>query len=172
MSTSRLLLPVLLCVCLNAATQSLKKYPVANTGCSVYMFCDPKRFTADIDDDSSNVYTSECFVGEVKYGVMLIELRKPIASIAKAEDELLERLDFLKADFSVTDSAGYGRGHRLNQNENTRGVIDYWKDSEGNNWKIKAWTDLKFVAILYALSKTELPEQRVSVFLEGIRFKE
>ena len=89
-----------------------------------------------------------------------------------AEQELIERLDFMKADFSVTDSAGYGRGLQLSNNSNTRGVVDYWKDSESNHWKIKAWTDGKFIAILYALSKTELPEQKVNVFLEGIRFKE
>lgn len=168
----RLLLPALLFLGIITRAQSLKKYPIANTGCSVYMFCDPKRFTADIDDaDSSDVYTSECYNGEVKYGVMCIRLRKPI-NMNNAEQELTERLDFLKADFSVTDSAGYGRGHQLSNNANTRGVLDYWKDSESNQWKIKAWTDGKFIAILYALSKTALPEQKVNLFLEGIRFKE
>ena len=168
----RLLLPTLLLVSFLASAQSLKKYPISNTGCSVYMFCDPKRFTVDIDDaDSSDVYTSECFTGEIKYGVMCIKLRTPVMDMKKAEQEMIERLDFLKADFSVTDSTGYGRGHRLNNNENTRGVIDYWKDSEGNNWKVKAWTDGKFIAVLYAVNKGELPEQKVNVFLEGIRFK-
>jgi hypothetical protein len=166
------LLPLMLFAGLGSHAQSLKKYPVSNTGCSVYMFCDPKRFIADIDDaDSSNVYTSECFNGDVKYGVMCIQLRKPI-NLNNAESELIERLDFMKADFSVTDSAGYGRGLQLSNNPNTRGVLDYWKDSESNHWKIKAWTDGKFIAILYAVGKTELPEQKVNVFLEGIRFKE
>ncbi|HEX2628604.1 MAG TPA: hypothetical protein VHM26_06330 [Chitinophagaceae bacterium] len=168
----RVLFPALLFLGLYSPAQSLKKYPVSNTGCSVYMFCDPKRFTVDIDDaDSSNVYTSECYNGEVKYGVMCIQLRIPI-TMSNAEQELIERLDFMKADFSVTDSAGYGRGLQLNNNPNTRGVLDYWKDSESNHWKIKAWTDGTFIAILYAVSKTELPEQKVNVFLEGIRFKE
>ena len=72
----------------------------------------------------------------------------------------------------ITKSAGYGKGHRLKDNENTRGVIDYWEDNDKNNWKVKGWTDGKFICVLYAYSSKELPEQKVNVFLDGFRLPE
>src|SRR5436189_56465 len=57
----------------------------------------------------------------------------------------------------------------LNSNENTRGIVDYWKDKENNNWKVKAWTDGKFIAVLYAYTKTEVPD-KADVFLNSLRF--
>jgi hypothetical protein len=133
------------------------------------MYCDPKKFDFDYSEDSSKVYTGECISSEVNYGVICIKLLVPVTDLGKAEELMTSYLDFLKADFHVKDSAGYGRGHFLNKNEQTRGIIDYWKDTEEQNWKIKAWTDGKFIGVLYAHSKKELPESKVNVFLEGFR---
>ena len=79
-------------------------------------------------------------------------------------------LRFIKSNLNITEAVGYGTGHRLNNNEKTRGVLDYWKDSDKNNWKIKAWTDGKFFGVLYGYSLKELPEAKLNVFLEGFRF--
>jgi hypothetical protein len=46
-------------------------------------------------------------------------------------------------------------------------VIDYWTVRK-NNWKVKGWTDGKFIAVLYAIPK-ELPESKVNVFLDGLQ---
>ena len=88
-----------------------------------------------------------------------------------AEDLVISYLDYLKVSFEISNAAGYGKGHRMNDNENARGIIDYWQDKEKANWKIKAWTDGKFIAVMYAKSKKELPETKVEVFLNGFRFQ-
>ena len=150
--------------------QSLKKYPISNSGCSLYLYCDPKKFDFDYSEDSSKVYTGECISNEVNYGVICIQLLKPVDDLNAAEELMISYLDFLKADFNVRTAAGYGKGHRLNQDENTRGIIDYWKDGEQQNWKIKAWTNGKFIGVLYAHSLKELSESRVSTFLDSFRF--
>ena len=98
-----------------------------------------------------------------------IKLLYPVSDLAAAEDLMVSYIDFLKADFHVKQAGGYGRGHHLNNNENTRGVIDYWKDTENNNWKIKGWTDGKYIGVLYANSKKDLPESKVNVFLDSFR---
>jgi hypothetical protein len=163
-----LTLSVLLIQSLNA--QSLKKYPISNSGCSLYLYCDPKKFDFDYSEDSSKVYTGECFNNDVIYGVICIQLLRPITDLEAAEEMMISYLDFLKADFSVRTAAGYGKGHRLNQDESTRGIIDYWKDGEERNWKIKAWTNGKYIGVLYANSAKELAEAKVNVFLDGFRF--
>ena len=132
---------------LNSLSQSLKKYPVSNSGCSLYMYCPPK-FDFDYSQDSSKVWTAECEVAEVSYGIICIKLFSPIDSLNAAEEMMISYLDFLKADFHVKESVGYGKGHILNKNPKTKGVLDYWKDTEGNNWKVKGWTDGKFIGVL------------------------
>jgi hypothetical protein len=150
--------------------QSLKKYAISNSGCSVYTLCDPGRFDVDYSQDSSKVYTAECVKDEVHYGIICVKLLNPAVDLNTAEELVVSYLDYLKVDFEIASSAGYGKGHRLNSNENTRGILDYWKDKENVNWKVKAWTDSKFIVVLYANSKKELPETKADVFLNGLRF--
>ncbi len=149
--------------------QSLKKVTISSSGCSVYTFCDFK-FEKDYSQDSSLVYVGECAKDEVTYGVICVKLMQPADDLDRSEESLINYLDYLKSSFKITKSAGYGRGHRLVNNENTRGVIDYWEDSDKNNWKIKGWTDGKFIGVLYGYSAKELNETKLNAFLEGFRF--
>lgn len=163
-----LLLGLIICFSSTHA-QKLKKYPVSNSGATVHMYCDPGKFNFDYSQDSSKVYTAECETAGITYGVICIRLLNPIEGLPEAEEMMISYLDFLKADFHVKKSAGYGKGHVLNKNINTRGIIDYWTDTEEQQWKVKAWTDGKFIGVLFAHSKIELPESKVNVFLDSFR---
>ncbi|HMK26164.1 MAG TPA: hypothetical protein VK483_09050 [Chitinophagaceae bacterium] len=149
--------------------QSFKKVPIGNSGCSVYTFCEFK-FEKQYSEDSSVIYVGECVNDNVNYGVICVKLLQPADDPDRAEESMIGYLDYLKTSFNIVKSAGYGKGHRLSGYQNTRGVIDYWEDTDKNNWKIKAWTDGKFIAVLYGYSAKELNETKVNVFLEGFRF--
>lgn len=151
--------------------QGLKKIPISHSGCSLYTYCEMK-FDESKSQDSSTVFAGECVKEEVTYGTICVRLINTSQDLTMAEDLLIAYLDHLKQSFAITKAAGYGKGHRLNKNADTRGILDYWEDKEKNNWKVKAWTDGKFIGVLYAFSKKELTEQRVNVFLEGFRFAE
>lgn len=151
-----------------AFSQSLKKIPIGKSGCDAYTFCEIK-FEETKSQDSSTVYTGECVKEGVTYGVICVKLLTPLDNLSMGEDLLIAYLDYLKAGFSITKSAGYGRGHHLNNNENTRGILDYWEDEEKNNWKIKGWTDGKFIGVMYTYSQKELPETKINLFLDGFR---
>jgi hypothetical protein len=154
---------------LNAqAPATFKKHSISNSGCAVYNYCEPK-YKLDYSTDSSRVFTGECVNGDFTYGVICIRLLNPVTDLAMAEDLMIAYSDFLKNSFSITKAAGYGKGHRLNNNENTRGIIDYWEDAENDKWKIKAWTDGKFIGFMYVYGKKELPESKVNVFLDSFR---
>ena len=163
-----LLLVFSLCFLFSPA-QGLKKVSISNTGCSLYTFC-PFQFEKQYSEDSSLLYVSECAKDEVSYGVICVKLVQPANDLDRAEESMISYLDYLKSSFKILKSAGYGRGHRLNNNENTRGVIDYWEDADKNNWKIKAWTYGKFIGVLYGYSAKELNETKLNIFLEGFRF--
>jgi hypothetical protein len=149
--------------------QRLAKYAVSNTGCSVYMFCDPGEFKLELSDDSSKIYTAECVNDGVTYGVICIKLRVPNVDLDAAENVVIAYLDYLKTSFKIQKSAGYGKGNRLNNNENTRGVTDYWQDADSQNWKIKGWTNGSYIGVVYINSKTELNETKSNVFLNSFR---
>jgi hypothetical protein len=149
--------------------QNLRKYPISNSTCSLYSYCESK-YDVDYSEDSSKVYTGECTSGDVTYGVICIKLLRPVDDLNAAEELMIQYVDYLKVSFDIKKAAGYGKGHRLNSNENTRGIIDYWEDKSLDKWKIKSWTDGKYIGFLYAYSKKELPENKVNLFLEGFRF--
>lgn len=160
---------ILASITIAVSAQSLKKYPVSNSGCLVYLFCEP-TFDQAYSQDSSNVYTAECVKDSVSYGVICIKLFKAVDDISQAEDLVVSYLDYLKTTFEIAHAIGYGKGNRLNGNENTRGVIDYWEDKDHNNWKVKAWTNGKFVGVMYAYSLKKLPETKVDAMLNSFRF--
>ncbi|MBK8608763.1 MAG: hypothetical protein IPL84_02105 [Chitinophagaceae bacterium] len=161
---------LVLCVSLSYS-QSLKKYAISNSGCSVYSFCDPGTFDMTYSEDSAKVFTSECKGEEAYYGIICIELKEPINDLSIAEEVLVSYLNYLKSAFKIKTAAGYGKGHKLRDKENTRGVLDYWNDEEKNNWKVKGWTDGNFITVLYAYSQKDLPETKVNAFLDGLLFK-
>ncbi|HRA10552.1 MAG TPA: hypothetical protein PKX31_02715 [Chitinophagaceae bacterium] len=162
------LLILFLFMAVSSQAQTLKKYPISSSGCSFYNYCESK-FKLDYSSDSSKVYTGECTVEDITYGTICVLLLNPVTDLVAAEDLLIAYVDYLKSSFSIKKSAGYGKGHRLNNNENTRGILDYWEDGEGDKWKIKAWTDGKYIGFMYAYSSKNLPEAKINVFLEGFR---
>lgn len=165
-----LLAAMLLLAGFGVTAQSLKKYPIEKTGCSVFMFCDPGKFELSMSPDSSKVYVAECTHENVYYDVICVGMKESITKADEAEGVLVQYLDYLKSSFGITSAAGYGKGHRLRGNEQTRGVLDYWKDDKGNNIKVKGWTNGRFIAVAMAITEKEIPEPKVNAFLDGFVF--
>jgi hypothetical protein len=151
--------------------QALKKYPISTSGCAAYFFCDPGTFTLEKSPDSSEVYTGECKVDGNAYGVICVKFSKPIKNLQDAEDVLIKYLDYLKGTLNIVSAVGYGKGHRLKDREDTRGVIDYWKDKDGINWKINGWTNGNFIGVMYVYTNGEVPETKANIFLNSLLFK-
>lgn len=153
--------------------QTLKKVLIQNTGnstgCSVYCYCN-LTFDNNYSQDSSVVFTAECSKDSLSYGVICVKLREASSSLDNAEDLLATYLDYLKTSFSIQKAVGYGKGNQLRNNTNTRGITDYWEDNEKNSWKVKGWTDKKYIVVLYAYSNRNLPETKVDVFLNSLSF--
>lgn len=159
-----------LLIALSTRAQSLKKYPISNSGCSAYFFCDPDTFGHTKSPDSSDVYTGECKTDDQAYGIICVKLKEKITDLQQSEDVMVQYLDFLKTELKITKAVGYGKGHRLKNNEATRGIIDYWEDQEKDNWKIKAWTNGAYIAVMYVYSQKDLVETKANLYFEGLRF--
>ena len=151
-------------------SQALKKYAIGSTGCTVNAYCEP-TFGITYSEDSAKVYTSECGMNKIYYMVICIELKQTIVPVSKAESALITYVNQLKTQFKIISSTGFSKGNKLKGRENTRGIIEYWKDNEQFKWKIKGWTDGRFITVLLTYSEKELPETTVNPFLDGLLFK-
>ncbi len=166
----KLCLFLLLQICFSTSfSQYLKKYDIGNSGCSVYLYCNPGDYQLSYSEDSSEVYTSECINDSTHYGVICVKLKESVSDMTTAENLLISYMDFLKTSFKITSAVGYGKGSHLADREDIRGIVDYWTDNENNNWKVHGWTDGNFIGILYGYSSGDLPESKVNVFLESFR---
>ena len=61
----------------------------------------------------------------------------------------------------------------MSSNEKATGVIDYWKDKDGAEWKIKSWTDGNYIGFMYVYKDGELGSDsstKIDVFLDGFCF--
>ncbi|MBX2904400.1 MAG: hypothetical protein KF744_00075 [Taibaiella sp.] len=172
MIRSIFLILALCCVGVNASYgQLLRKYPVGKSGCTVRMFCDPGSFELSMSPDSSAVYTGECKRDSVIYDVICVRMKDRIDSLGDAEAILLQYLDYLKNSFGVSESAGYGKGHYLKGKEkSTRGLLDYWRDKDGMNIKVKGWTDGRYISVHLVISALPIKEEQAELFLNGIEF--
>ena len=161
----------LLFICTNAAFgQTLKKYAIANSGCSAMFACNPGKFETSTSPDSSVVYTGECTSAGATYDLICVKLKESAPNPDIAEQVLEQYLDYLKSSYEVTEAAGYTKGLRLQKKETTRGILDSWKDKDNNYIKVKGWTNGRFIAVLMAISQKELPAAKINPFLDGIVF--
>ena len=151
--------------------QALKKYPVGKSGCQVSMYCNPGKFELSMSPDSSAVYTGECKAGDVTYDIICVKMKEKIDSLDDAEAVLVQYLDYLKSSFDVPEAAGYSRGHRLKgQEKRSRGVLDYWKDKEGANIKVKGWTNGRYISVHLVIAPGKIDDAKANPFLDGIVF--
>lgn len=154
---------------LSSHSQGIKKYPVGNSGCSLYMFCNPGKFDLSYSDDSAKVYTGQCSADNFIYGVICVNLKETVEDINDAEKLLASYLGFLKQQFKIKDATGYGMGSRLKEREDTRGIIDYWDGEDKSKWAIQGWTDGKYIAVLYVKGNEQPDLNKQKVFFNGFR---
>lgn len=162
------------CACIGLVNaQGIKKYDINDSGCKAYFFCDPGNASKSYSEDSSEIYTMECITDNLHYGLICVKYSSAVLPIQEPEALMIQYVDYLKQQFNIKESTGYGKGHTMSSNVNATGIIDYWKDNVGGEWKIKAWTDGRFIGFMYVYGDGELSSDKttkIDVFLDGFRF--
>jgi hypothetical protein len=151
-------------------SQQLKRYPVGQSGCTALFYCDPGAFEHTKSKESSDVYTGKCTAGDMGYGIVCFALKKPLKHIENGDEMLTAYLDKQKKALGIISATGYAKGQRLKSNQDTRGILDYWKTKNGDTWKVECWTDGRYVAFMYASSKTIPHAFKADAFLGGLTF--
>jgi hypothetical protein len=148
-----------------------QKYPVLETGCSYYL-PDSVDFETSYSEDSSVVITGEVMFGDYFFSTITVKFSEDMEATPDDLPVMLESyMNFLMGSFDIVESAGIGWGHTLESNPDAIGAIDYWVDSEGTQFAVKAWCDEDFMAILFLYGYEEYPYFNAQqMFLDGFRF--
>jgi hypothetical protein len=155
-----------------AQVPRFSKYPINQTGHFAYFPADPGEFAVSKSDDGADVYTAEVELDSSFYGMIVVDFVPGTmdgSSKENMEELLIGYLDYLQTQFMIASAAGYGKGHTLESNLNAVGVIDYWEDETGFEYKVKAWADTKTLAVLYIGGKEPIFNVQ-EMYLNGFRF--
>ena len=160
--------------CFGQSTPKFQKDAISTSGCYAYFPGPPKNYNASFSQDSSIVYTGSVDFDGYTFGTITVKFaRKTGENKEEIENLLISYLDYLKTFFNITEAVGYGKGHLLESNPEALGIIDYWKDKDGNQLNVKGWIDHYNLGFMYILGKTDYPNINVvQLFQDGFRFPE
>jgi hypothetical protein len=156
-----------------APAPRIEKQAIGECGCSAYA---PPGLTFEPPSkspDGADVWTGSTFVDGWEFGVIAVKF----ADAGFGADVDLEALaegymEYLKGTLEITSAAGFGRGHTLESNPAAKGIIDFWKDAEGDEFAVKSWIDQKRLAVLFVAGPGAYPVPTVQqLFLDGFRFE-
>ncbi|MBK7029929.1 MAG: hypothetical protein IPH45_12270 [Bacteroidales bacterium] len=130
----------------------------------------PEKRRESFSPDSSKVYTLESLdeAGNT-FSIIVVDLAVELPG-EEVENILISYLDYLKEQFGVLSSAGYGKGHKLDTHASAKGINDFWSSQE-DDISVKAWGDPNFLAVMMVFSeKGKDVTSRSQAFFNGFRF--
>jgi hypothetical protein len=118
---------------------TINKFQVGESGCSVYLPAENVNWEKSVSEDGSEVYTGEISKDNFNYFVIAVKFLQPFIDAASKdlEDLLISYMDYLKEQFEISGSAGYGKGHPVEGHDISAGVIDFWESEDGTQWSVK-----------------------------------
>lgn len=149
------------------------KMAVGSCGCSLYAPPGLEFGAPEKSPDNADVWSGEVTTDGWAFGAVVVKFVSPmVATPDELEELLVSYTAFLRGQLGVVSNAGVGRGHTMPDHAAARGVIDYWKDKDGDEWAIKGWVDAERLAVLFVRGKGTYPYLTAQqVFLDGFRFE-
>ncbi len=150
-------------------TKKLRNYKIADTGCSALLFSGKRRFKQTKTDSGDNLYFNEFCQKAITYGVICIQM-KEWYDLDKALKMLGGYINKLKGPFYILHQTGLQKDVDWNT-ISSRTLVNYWQDGDKTDWKIKGYTNGKFIAILYVKNITQLDVGQQDLFLDSFHFQ-
>lgn len=150
--------------------EDFSKYDVSDSGCSFHTFGLLKPVDKATDDNST-IYTAESEYGGYTYGLILARYNDPIPKDSIVRDGTLSMyVDITKDMMRAEDCTPPVKGLSLPNHPNATGWEGTCKLESGQTLYLKAWMDVRCVAVLY-IHGTDVPNDKVKeLFLNGIGF--
>ncbi|MBP6455428.1 MAG: hypothetical protein KA275_01760 [Chitinophagaceae bacterium] len=153
----------------------MAKYSVGNSGIQLYFPSKPDEAVVSYSEDSSKIFTISCLDTSQNaayyFEAIVVTLNENINAQDHIDNLVIPYLDYLKKNFNISDAAGYGKGHTLENHQTAKGVIDYWVDNDGIKYNITAWGAEKYIVILIIKGADTYPIFNITeMYKKGVRF--
>lgn len=152
---------------------NLRKFEIGESGCSVYLPASSVDWEKSVSEDGSDVYTGEVTKDGFYHFVIAVKFSEPFTDLTSTEleDLLISYLDYLKGQFSISGSAGYGKGHPVEGNDISAGVIDFWESDDGTQWSVKGQVTRTHIGIVGVYGSSDPSDNPfTNVVLNGFVF--
>lgn len=156
---------------LSYSTRTFRRRFISNTGCSLKMPGETFRLDKTFSETGDAIYMGDQVKGKATYGFILAKLDDKITEIKEAEHLLYDFLEGLLHPLSIEYTTGLSAGLHNKHCKSAVGMVDYWQDDLGSDWKVKGWTNGNYMAVLYVKNFTEENILEVDAFLNGFRFR-
>lgn len=153
-----------------AAPRTFQRQYIGHTGCSVCVLSDSDSFESTWTPSHDTMYINEMKDGSAVYGVIAIDLFEPTDNLDHAEGILGQFMNSLHSTFDIEHHTGLINGYTQTAHRQVRGIVDYWQDTDGIDWKVKGWTNGQVVSLLYVKNINEVPVHRQDFFLDSFQF--
>jgi hypothetical protein len=154
-----------------AQTSYLNRYDMPETGAKLYLPSEPSWVTS-YSPDSSIVYNSEVLAGNNYFGTIVVKFAVELGNDEEVwEDVLKGYMKYLNTDvFQLKSVSDFESKNGTDINPYVIGVQEYGKDAEGSNFTIRAWTNNRYLAVMYISYTDEIDTQIKEQFLNGFQF--
>jgi hypothetical protein len=151
-----------------SSSKKFKNYFIGNTGCSVLLFPNAE-FETIITASGDQLYFQRSREKKVTYGLICVRLHREY-ELDEATEMLNNYIDKLRGPFFILHHIGLRKDIDWNTST-SRTVVDYWQDADKHDWKVKGYTDGRFMAVLYVKNINHVEVAKQDLFLDSFHFK-
>lgn len=152
-------------IALRLSKPKFKRYLISTSGCSALLVAGNKNIQVKRTPEGDRVLFYDQNVGESTYGLICVQM-KELFTLQEAEKIAVHYVTRIRRPFGIS----FNLSMKLEKNNNVVIISDYWQDENGMDWKIKACTDGKTLAVLYVKNIGASPVDDHDAFLNGFRF--
>lgn len=142
-----------------------KRYLIGRTGCSSLLLTGETTLHIQPTKDGERVYFYEHDANGVTYGLITVNM-KNLHTIEQAESILVQYVNRIRRPFGISHNVY----QEMEKSLTSVSLTDYWQDEEGIDWKIRAVSNGKIVAVLYVKNIGDAAAREHDAYLNGFRF--
>lgn len=149
--------------------QREKIFEVSSCGCTARLPAQP--LTKKLRDEKGNpVYVGQAKEQHVTYGFATVELEQHLYNREEAEQTLFLFMEAMHPSFNIEYTTALTHGYTHPHSPHVWGMTDYWQDKDGQDWKVKGWTDGRIMTVLYVKNIGGVSFERQDAFLNSFQF--
>ncbi|HSR37856.1 MAG TPA: hypothetical protein VLL95_02995 [Phnomibacter sp.] len=152
--------------------QSMQKYWIGNSGCSVNLPAEQADTEFSLDADGNKVYITKATQlqngVEYQFYIAVLQLHDEDAD---ANEKLQEFADYIKSTQLIADAAGYRKINNLVRGKMAKGISDTWTDQNGTEYQVTGWAKGRTLALMYVAGEKPYPSSaQLNGFFNSFQF--